>query len=85
MDETSPQEILTVVCANVVKSLVDDTEAVEVKAVGVGRTLVLEIRAATGDVGKVVGRRGRTIQAIRTIMTAAGARKGLGVQVEVAE
>ena len=85
MDETSPQEILTRVCAHVVKSLVDDPEAIEVKAVGVGRTLVLEIHAASSDVGKVVGRRGRTIQALRIIMTAAGARKGLGVQVEVAE
>ena len=85
MEETTPQEILTGICANVVRSLVDNTEAVKVNAVGVGRTLVLEIHADSSDVGKVVGRRGRTIQALRVIMTAAGARKGLGVQVEVAE
>jgi predicted RNA-binding protein YlqC (UPF0109 family) len=58
----------------IVKRLVGDADAVEVSAVerGDGKTTVIEVRVAEGDVGKVIGRQGRTVKAIRSLLHAAG-------------
>ena len=58
----------------IVKALVDHPEQVLVRAVGGKRTEVLEIEVAKVDIGKVIGRQGRTAQAIRTILGAASAK-----------
>jgi uncharacterized protein len=57
----------------IVKHLVRDTEAVDVREVerGGGKT-VIEVRVAQPDVGKLIGRQGRTIKAIRSLLHAAG-------------
>ena len=58
----------------IVQSLVDNPEQVEVSDVETDRTLILEIRMAKADIGKVIGKQGRTAQAIRTILNAASGK-----------
>lgn len=66
-----------------VRHLVDQPEEVQVREISGDRSVLLEIRVAEGDVGKVIGRQGRVIQAIRTMARAAAARNGKRVIVEV--
>ena len=65
------------------RSLVDRPEAVEVREVAGEHSVVLEIRVDPADVGKVIGRQGRIVRAIRAVARAAGARAGKRVEVEV--
>ncbi len=58
----------------IVKALVDQPEEVSVNEIGGGHTTVLEVRVAKTDIGKVIGKRGRTAQAIRTILSAASGK-----------
>ncbi len=58
----------------IVQSLVDNPEQVEVSEVESDRTLLLEIRMAKADIGKVIGKQGHTVQAIRTILWAASGK-----------
>ena len=55
------------------KSLVDDQDAVSVTRAEEDDALVLELRVAEDDTGQVIGRRGRTITALRSVMRAVGA------------
>ncbi len=52
----------------IVKALVDQPAEVSVKETGGSHTIVLEVRVAKTDMGKVIGKRGSTAQAIRTIL-----------------
>ena len=64
-------------------SIVDDPDAVRVdteRAAAAGT--ILEVRSAPGDLGRVIGRRGRTAQSIRTVVRAAATRDGVEVDVE---
>jgi uncharacterized protein len=54
------------------KALVDYPDQVQVKEVEGEATTVLELRGATNDLGKVIGKQGRTARAIRTILGASG-------------
>jgi uncharacterized protein len=54
------------------KSLVDDPDGVRVHTAERDQSTVLELEVASGDLGKVIGRQGRTARAIRTILAAAG-------------
>lgn len=56
----------------IAKALVDSPDQVEVKEVEGEATTVLELRVAPADLGKVIGKEGRTARAIRTILGAAG-------------
>jgi len=56
------------------RSLVDDPDAVTVAEVEGSQISILTLRVAKEDVGKVIGRQGRTIQAMRTIVIAASAK-----------
>ena len=72
----------TAVLTHVVRSIVDDPEAVTVEAVqGRGR-LKLEVKVGPGDLGRVIGRRGRTAQSIRTVVRAAATRDEVDVDVD---
>lgn len=57
---------------NIAKALVDSPEDVSVAEVEGEQTTVLELRVAQPDLGKVIGKQGRTARAIRTILGAAG-------------
>lgn len=68
------------------RELVDDPEAVEVTEQGAGDDrLRIELKVATGDIGKVVGREGRTARAIRQVVWAAGNKTRTRVILEVLE
>lgn len=60
----------------IARSLVDDAAAVKVDEVDQDRATVLELQVAPDDLGKVIGRQGRTARAIRTVLSAASAKSG---------
>jgi uncharacterized protein len=65
------------------RSLVEDPDTVEVSGTESDSRVDLEIRVAPEDMGKIIGRQGRTIRAIRTVAKAASVRVGKRVNVEV--
>ena len=69
----------------VVKGLVQNTEAVSVTPVAREGTTIYELRLAPQDVGKIIGRQGQTINAIRSLLLAGSAKKGLRCSVEIVE
>jgi len=60
----------------IAKALVDDPAAVEVTEIEGEHNLLIELRVAKDDVGKVIGREGRTAQSMRTILAAASTKLG---------
>lgn len=69
----------------IAKSLVDKPEEVEVKEVEGEQTSVLELKVAKEDLGKVIGRQGRTARAMRTILGAASIRAKKRTVLEILE
>ena len=67
------------------RSLVDEPEKVEVSGQETDSRVDLTLRVAQGDMGKVIGRRGRTVKAIRTVMKAASVKENKRVNVEVSD
>jgi hypothetical protein len=55
----------------IAKALVDEPEAVQVEAIQEGESTLLRLRVAPGDIGKVIGKQGRTARSLRTILGAA--------------
>ena len=58
----------------IVKKVVDNPEQVKVNQIEGSQTVVLELKVATGDLGKVIGKQGRTANAIRYLLNAASAK-----------
>ncbi|MBE9530603.1 MAG: KH domain-containing protein [Proteobacteria bacterium] len=58
----------------IAKALVDNPEQVTVSEIEGNRTSVLELKVAKEDLGKVIGKQGRTARAMRTILSAASAK-----------
>lgn len=56
----------------IVKALVDDESAVDVREVDRGGTTLIEVRVAQADMGKVIGKQGRTVRALRSLVHAVG-------------
>jgi predicted RNA-binding protein YlqC (UPF0109 family) len=71
--------------AYLVKGLVDHPEQVAVESFEEDDALVLELHVADDDTGKVIGRNGRTVHAIRTVMRACGSKQGRRVLVDVVD
>lgn len=67
----------------IARELVHHPERVTVSSRRTGANLHLAIHAATDDVGRLIGRQGRTAEAIRILARVAGARKGLKVTVDI--
>ena len=65
------------------RSLVGEPDAVEVSGTETDSRVDLELRVAQEDMGKIIGRQGRTIRAIRTVVKAASVKLGKRVSVEV--
>jgi hypothetical protein len=65
------------------KGLVDTPEAVEVTQTTDGQTVVLRLRVAQGEVGRVIGKDGRVAKALRTVLRAAASRRGARVLVDI--
>lgn len=60
----------------IVRNLVDKPDEVDVKVVESDETILYELRVGDGDFGKVIGKRGRNISAIRTILFTINAKEG---------
>jgi predicted RNA-binding protein YlqC (UPF0109 family) len=71
--------------AYIVKNLVDNPDSVRINEITGTNTLILELSVAPADIGKVIGKQGKTINAIRTLMTSVASRGGLRVNLEIIE
>ena len=71
--------------AHIARLLVDTPEAVRVEEEETADRLVLVLHVAPEDVGKVIGRQGRIVRALRTVIRAAAAHEGRRVLVEVVD
>jgi len=67
------------------RQLVDHPEGVHVDEHDVGETTVLTLRVMPGDLGKVIGREGRTAQAMRLLLSAAASAQGRRATLEIAD
>ena len=69
--------------AYLIKNLVDQPEAVDVKVIEDPEKTVIEVRVSDTDVAKIVGKQGKTIKSLRTIVMTVGARFGRRVRLQV--
>lgn len=76
---------MRVLVEQIAKALVDDPEQVSVEAVEENQETVLELRVGSGDVGKVIGKQGRTARSIRAILGAAGSKSRKRFSLEILE
>lgn len=83
---TDPNQVASptaiAVLTHVVRSIVDDPDAVRVEEVEGRHRPKLEVTVGPGDLGRVIGRRGRTAQSIRVLVRAAAAKDGHEVDVD---
>ncbi|MEA1972347.1 MAG: KH domain-containing protein [Candidatus Cloacimonadota bacterium] len=67
----------------IVKALVDDPSEVEVIENEGDKTIIFELKVAKDDIGKVIGKKGRTANSMRTILTAVSTKKGKRAELEI--
>ncbi len=65
---------MRILIENMVRALVDEPDFVSVTEIGGMHTSILELRVCKSDIGKVIGKQGRTADALRTILNAASAK-----------
>ncbi len=70
---------------HIVRSLVDHPDQVRVTEVDGEKTVVFELRCHPDDIGKVIGKNGKTVSAIRTLLTTAAARQNRRAMLEVVD
>lgn len=80
-DNSTPVAVLSYIA----RSLADEPDAVVVETEKRRGSVVLRVHVAPEDMGRIIGRRGRTAQAIRTLVGAAGARDGTQVSVDIVD
>ncbi len=69
----------------IVSALVGDPDAVDVSESGDGKNVRIEVRVADSDMGRVIGREGRTVKAIRSILFVAGQKQHKRFQLDLVE
>ena len=69
----------------IVRALVDDKDSVEVREVERNGTTRIEVRVAQSDMGKIIGRQGRTVRALRSIAHAVGLKQHRRVVLDIVE
>ena len=69
----------------IARSLVDFPDKVKVTEINGEKTVVYELRVGQGDLGKIIGKEGRTAKAIRTLITAASMKAGKRAVLEILE
>jgi predicted RNA-binding protein YlqC (UPF0109 family) len=67
----------------IAKSLVDNPDAVQVSEISGEQSVILELRVAPEDMGKVIGKQGRIAKALRTVVKAAATKENKRVVVEI--
>lgn len=76
---------MRVLIEQIAKSLVDSPDQVAVNAVNEDGETVLELKVAEGDLGKVIGKQGRTARAMRAVLGAAGIKQHKHYSLEIVE
>ena len=79
-DQAAPTAVA--VLTHIVKSIVDQPDDVTVDEVSGEGKLRLDVRVGEGDLGRVIGRRGRTAASIRTVTRAAASKDGVDLDIE---
>ena len=79
---TIPAPTASAVLEYIVRSVVDDPDSVQVDVDEVGDKVRLEVRVGDGDMGRVIGKRGRVAHAIRTVVRAAATTDDCAVDIE---
>ena len=69
----------------IIKALVDNTEAVDVRATERNGSTIIEVRVAPEDMGKIIGKQGRTVRALRSLAHAVGVKKKQRFVLEIME
>jgi len=69
----------------IAQALVDDPEQVQVNEIVSSQTIILELRVAKSDMGKVIGKKGKTADAIRAILNAAAGKAGKRYMFEIVD
>lgn len=69
----------------IVKNLVDNPDKVVINEVGGTQSFIIELSVEKSDIGKIIGKRGKTINAIRTLLMSVASRMGLRVSLEILE
>jgi len=69
----------------VVKALVDDPESVDIREIERNGTTRIEVRVVQGDMGKIIGKQGRTVRALRSLVYAAGIKQHRRFVLDVVE
>jgi predicted RNA-binding protein YlqC (UPF0109 family) len=82
-EEEMPSDKVADLVEYIVCGLVDDEDAVSLDVTDSEGSSLIEVTCAEEDAGRIIGRRGRTIKAIRTLARALGQRVGTSVEVEV--
>jgi predicted RNA-binding protein YlqC (UPF0109 family) len=83
LDEELPSDKVADLVETIVCGLVDDVESVSLDVTDGPEGTLIEISCSEESTGKIIGRRGRTIKAIRVLARALGQRLGTSVDVEV--
>jgi len=81
----APWQTMKELVEAIAKALVDDPDQVQVRAIEGEHVTVFELRVHASDLGKVIGRQGRIVKAIRTILNAAGMKQGRRLALEILE
>ena len=84
-EPTSPSGILSLLVENMAKALVDFPDRVSINAVEGENTTVIELTVAKEDLGKIIGKQGRTAQSLRTILTGASTKLRKRTVLEIIE
>ena len=69
----------------IIQAIVDEPEEVSVNEIESTQSIVLEVMVAKSDMGKVIGKRGRNVQAIRTLLGAAAGKKRKRYRLELVD
>jgi predicted RNA-binding protein YlqC (UPF0109 family) len=69
----------------IVKNLVDHPDKVRINEIGGTQTLIIELGVEKADIGKIIGKKGKTINAIRTLLISVASRNGVRVNLEILE
>ncbi len=71
--------------ATIAEALVDEPESVDVTEIDGDHNSVIELRVAKNDIGKVIGKDGRTAQSIRTVLSAASTKLGRRAHLDIVD
>jgi hypothetical protein len=85
VDDAGKAATATAALEFIAKSLADDPSAVSVEVSERQGKIVLSLSVGPDDMGRIIGRRGRTAQAIRALVGAAGARDGVTTSVDIVD